>query len=360
MNRRTLAALDGAEKQTLLQMYRFHPKSRIRERAHIALLSSEGFCVKQIAQVVHRSQNTVSTWLSHFQTHGFLGLYDEPIPGRSPRLNPEQMQQLDTWMANVPRDAGYQQSNWTLKLVRHAMWKTYRVQLSKSRIAQLVHHLGFSRIRPRHRSIVPTKEQIAQAMACIAGWLEKAEAGEVRLFYLDETLAMLWATLSVGWARRGSRPEVPMGDDHRRLSVIAAADPLRGRVHYRVIPTVNQKGIVAFLKQLRRRYPGEELVFILDNAKPHIAASVKALVAADGRMKLEYLPRYTSVKCNPIERLFKWFRRVVTHNHYFENLAALKRAIQAFFRSVVNLPKRVISLLGQGAAENLNSLVESL
>ena len=45
---------------------------------------------------------------------------------------------------------------------------------------------------------------------------------------------------------------------------------------------------------------------------------------------------YTSFKCNPIERLFKWFRRVVTHNQFFESISDLKSAIRAFFRSVAN------------------------
>jgi hypothetical protein len=67
--------------------------------------------------------------------------------------------------------------------------------------------------------------------------------------------------------------------------------------------------------------------------------------AENGNIELDYLPRYTSLKCNPIERLFKWFRRVVTHNEFFENIIELKNAIRAFFRSAVNLPKRVVSLL---------------
>ena len=64
----------------------------------------------------------------------------------------------------------------------------------------------------------------------------------------------------------------------------------------------------------------------------------------------------TSLKCNPIERLFKWFRRVVTHNQFFRNISDLKSAIRAFFRSVVNQPKKVISLLRL----NLNSFPKIL
>ncbi len=151
-----------------------------------------------------------------------------------------------------------------------------------------------------------------------------------------------------------------MGDDHRRFSVITAADPIGGKVHYRILPTVNQVAVVAFLAQMRRRYPSDELVFILDRARPHTAKSVEQFAEADGKILLEYLPRYTSLHCNPIERLFKWFRRVVTHNQYFEDLAQLKAAVQAFFRSVANLPNRVISLMNINEIQNLKSLPKSL
>ncbi|MBD3182861.1 hypothetical protein GF312_11260 [Candidatus Poribacteria bacterium] len=35
-------------------------------------------------------------------------------------------------------------------------------------------------------------------------------------------------------ARKGTRPEIPMGDDHKSFVVFSAADPIYGRVHYRI------------------------------------------------------------------------------------------------------------------------------
>jgi transposase len=167
----------------------------------------------------------------------------------------------------------------------------------------------------------------------------------------------MWATLCKVWARKGSRPEIPMGDDHERFVVFSAADPIHGRVHYRISENpMNQSKVIQFLKQMRQRYPEERLLFIIDNARPHIAQSVRKFAKEDGNMYLVYLPRYSSLKLNAIERLFKWFRRVVTHNYYFENSKQLKQAIRAFFRLVSNSPQRLISLLSQ----DRNSLFQSL
>ena len=306
MRRRVIRPLTPEEHQTLEAMYRYHPQSRLRERAHMVLLSSQGYGVQDIAAITHRCEATVSRWLKAFEADGFLGLYDQPIPGRPGRLSADQLKQLEAWLDDSPRTLGYQQSNWTLRLVQHRLWFRFGVRLSLSRIHQRMHQLGFRRIRYRHRSIVPTEEQIQHAFALIKAWLHRAKAKHVRLFYLDETVAMLWSTLSLGWARKGSRPQVAMADDHRRVGIFAAVDPLTGRVHYRIVDkSVTQQSVIAFLKQVRRQYPGEPLVFLLDNAKPHVAASVKQFVAEDGKMTLVYLPRYTSLYCHPIERLFK-------------------------------------------------------
>ena len=356
MRKRETKPLPEPEKQTLLEMYRNHPQSRMRERAHMVLLSSQGYTIKEICSILYRSENTVTTWLDAYENKGFPGLYDEPIPGRPSQLSQEQRNQVATWLDASPRKEGYQQSNWTLKLVAHHLLQKFGTQFSLTRVWEMVHTLGFTLIRPRHRSIVPPQEQIDQAFGKISYHLERARTEEIRFFYLDETPATLWSTLCYRWARKGTRPEIPMADDHGRVYVFSAADPLSGKVHYRIASSPKKEDVLAFLKQMRKRYPADKLAFLLDNSKSHKAGIVTQFAIEDGNIHLEYLPRYISFKCNPIERLFKWFRRVVTHNEFFETIIDLKNAIRAFFRAAANLPKRVVSLLNL----NLNSLPKIL
>jgi transposase len=357
MNQRVLDSLPVEQETTIREMFQNHPKRRLRERAMIVILSSEGLCVTKIASILKLNVDTVSDWLDAYEAKGFLGLYDQPIPGRPPRLTEQQEQQIEQWLEHSPREEGYQHSNWTLKLLLHHVKKVFRKQFSLRRIGQIVRKLGFVLIRPRHRSIVPNKEKIIKAAKCIMRLLRKAQEGRFRLFYLDETIATMWATLSRIWARKGTRPEIPMADNHERFVVFSATDPVHGRVHYRISSnSLNQNKVVAFLKQMRQRYLKERLLFILDNARPHIAKSVHKFAQADGNMYLVYLPKYSSLKLNAIERLFKWFRCVVTHNYYFENSELLKQAIRAFFRLVSNSPNRLITLLSQ----DRNSLFQSL
>ena len=117
MRKRTIKPLPEPQKQTLLEMYRHHPKSRMRERAHIVLLSGQGRNMKEVCSIVFRSENTVSTWLNAYESMGFLGLYDGDIPGRPPRLKEDQQGQIGTWLDDSPRKEGYHYPPNQLKLI---------------------------------------------------------------------------------------------------------------------------------------------------------------------------------------------------------------------------------------------------
>ena len=77
MNQRMLDSLPIDQETTIREMFQNHPKRRLRERALMIILSSKGVCVKQIADILKLSVDTVSDWLSAYEAKGFLGLYDQ-------------------------------------------------------------------------------------------------------------------------------------------------------------------------------------------------------------------------------------------------------------------------------------------
>jgi len=86
-----------------------------------------------------------------------------------------------------------------------------------------------------------------------------------------------------------------------------------------------------------------------DNADPHEDDEVEELVrAAAGRLVLLYLPTY-SPWLNPIEMLWRHFRREVTHCELFETKQALLAAAQEFFDRYNLCPQKILSVIGSKA-----------
>ena len=74
------------------------------------------------------------------------------------------------------------------------------------------------------------------------------------------------------------------------------------------------------------------------------------LRGAAGRVVLLYLPTY-SPWLNPIEMLWRHFRREVTHCELFENVKVLVAAAYDFFERYNRCPWRVLSIIGSDPAE---------
>jgi putative transposase len=67
--------------------------------------------------------------------------------------------------------------------------------------------------------------------------------------------------------------------------------------------------------------------------------------AAAGRLVLLYLPTY-SPWLNPIEMLWRHFRREVTHCELFVSVQTLIAASLDFFRRYNSHPQKVLSIIG--------------
>ena len=108
--------------------------------------------------------------------------------------------------------------------------------------------------------------------------------------------------------------------------------------------------IAEFLQALLDKHPKQIIYVAWDNYICHQDDEVEAVVrGAAGRLILLYLPTY-SPWLNPIEMLWRHFRRDVTHCELFETVKALLKASQNFFDRYNQMPEQVLSIIGSNAA----------
>lgn len=111
-----------------------------------------------------------------------------------------------------------------------------------------------------------------------------------------------------------------------------------------------RREIAELLETLIDKHPTGTIYVAWDNANTHQDDEVEAVVrAAAGRLVLLYLPTY-SPWLNPIEMLWRHFRREVTHCELFETVKALLAATQDFFDRHNKHPEVVLSIMGTKVA----------
>jgi transposase len=81
-------------------------------------------------------------------------------------------------------------------------------------------------------------------------------------------------------------------------------------------------------------------VLLLDNVRYHHTNTVMELLSSLSNITFKYLPPY-SADLNAIEHLWKDIRKSVTHNHLFESVKYIVKAITKYFMNVQRTPTKV-------------------
>jgi putative transposase len=126
-----------------------------------------------------------------------------------------------------------------------------------------------------------------------------------------------------------------------------------GAVNYHTGETVviirrrkRRKEVAELLQILLEKHPDATIYVAWDNAVTHQDDEVEAVVrGAAGRLILLYLPTY-SPWLNPIEMLWRHFRREVTHCELFTTVKELIEASYNFFKRFNQTPDKTLSIIG--------------
>ncbi|CAA9543092.1 MAG: Transposase, partial [uncultured Thermomicrobiales bacterium] len=175
------------------------------------------------------------------------------------------------------------------------------------------------------------------------------KAGDA-FYYADEFNLSWLPTLRAMWSPKGQQVMIPPpAQPHRRYGI--------GAVNYHTGETAVQfhhhkrrKEIALLLEALLAKHPTGTVYVAWDNASTHEDDEVEAVVrAAAGRLVLLYLPTY-SPWLNPIEMLWRHFRREVTHCELFASMTALLAAAKECFDRFNERPQQILSVIGSNAA----------
>jgi transposase len=175
--------------------------------------------------------------------------------------------------------------------------------------------------------------------------------GEV-FYYADEFNVSWLSTLRAMWGPVGQQVMIPTPGTPTRRYGIGAVNYYTGETVVRFRRHKRRREIAELLQALVDKHPTGTIYVAWDNASTHEDNEVEAVVrAAAGRLVLLYLPTY-SPWLNPIEMLWRHFRREVTHCECFETLDTLLRAARAFFDryAAAHRLQQVLSIIGSDAA----------
>ncbi len=152
------------------------------------------------------------------------------------------------------------------------------------------------------------------------------------------------------WTPKAQQVMIPTPAQPRKHYGIGAVDYHRGQTVVLIRRRKRRRETAELLDALLATHPTGTIYVAWDNASTHEDDEVEGVVrGAAGRLVLLYLPTY-SPWLNPIEMLWRHFRREVTHCELFPTVTALLAATAAFFDRYNRSPQRMLSIIGSHPA----------
>lgn len=171
------------------------------------------------------------------------------------------------------------------------------------------------------------------------------KAGEV-FYYADEFNVSWLPTLRKMWSPKGQQVMIPTPGQPKVHYGLGAVNYHTGETVVIIRRHKRRTEVAELLEALLEKHPQEMIYVAWDNASTHQDEEIEAVVrGAAGRLILLYLPTY-SPWLNPIEMLWRHFRREVTHCELFLTLKDLISASYDFFNRYNLMPAKTLSLIG--------------
>ncbi len=295
-----------------------------------------------IAATLGCTPSTVYRTRQAFLRAGEVSLIPKKSPGRPRRVTAQQERKLDQTLAREPRTLGKNFSNWTAPNLKvHLHWTVHPVT-----VWRCMRRLRWCWHRPVPRVASPDRRYRAKARY-LQHLRAQARRGQLHLYYADEMDVALLPTLSGRWMRQGQQTQVNTPGQNAKQYVFGAVNYVTGALVWLPWPNKNNVGFRQLLQQVvvQHQLTPVKIVIVLDNFRIHKAQAVQAWLRTHrAQLRLYFLPTY-SPRLNPIERVWRHFRRNVTDNFYFGTLPRLMTAVKAFLAELAKSPGVILSII---------------
>ena len=129
-----VSKLEEKQREELNEIVKQSKQPQTRRRAQAILLSSQGYCLDEIAKIFNVNRNAVSSWIDRWELAGIQGLEDKPRCGNPGILTAEEKRLVIQLAQDNPRSipkiiallqeqTGKRVSETTIKrLLKSAQW----------------------------------------------------------------------------------------------------------------------------------------------------------------------------------------------------------------------------------------------
>lgn len=305
-----------------------HPLASVRKRMDVLYWTSQGTSRTRVSEISGVHRNSITKYIKLYHEGGISQLLSFRYTGPESKLSGHRIT-LEAYFKEYPPRSAKQ----ARAAIKHLTGETLGIDA----VRHFMHKLG---MKPRKAGHIPAKANAEQQHLFVQNkvnkLIHKAQNERCYLFYMDGAHFTLLPLVNMIWSF--SRIFIKGASGRDRINVLGALDAVSLQV-YSVINTtyVNANTVVELLKMLSASCKkGTPIYVVLDNAPYQHCAFVKTWATALG-IELVFLPPY-SPNLNLIERLWKYIKKEVIGNQYFESAQIFHHTIVQAMTDINHCP----------------------
>ena len=304
--------------------HRAEKKKQPSDKIKSILLLNRGFSHTEVASILLIDMTTVWRWHQIYTEKGLDGLLQDHYTGGTCKLSGAQIEQFNEHLEN--------NVYLTAKEICAFVKKTFKVKYTSKGMTSLLHQMGYTYKKPKQ---IPGKANIDKQMEFIEQYhqLKTEKAPDDRIYFTDAVHPLHNSQPAYGWIKKGQEMVIQANTGRQRINLNGAYCLEDQSVVIHESDTVNAQSTIELLKEIMRKQPLGFIYIILDNAKYYRSHVVSDFLGLHPRIQFVFLPAY-SPNLNIIERLWKFFKKNVTYNAYYEEFAVFRKYCLDFFKNI--------------------------
>lgn len=329
--------LTEAEYKELKAMHKKTKDGRERDKIKAVILLSKGYTVQETADILLWNDDTVSRWRDYFMNRKSLTDWlGYSYVGYDGKLSESEQDAVRKYVTDhTISDSGQ---------VQHFILQEFGKVYTPTGVVALLHRLGFVY---KFTTLVPSKYDAQEQAEFKKKYeaLEKELKNDEVILHLDGVHPQHNTTCTKAWIKKGEVREIKSNTGRQRVNLCGAYNPHTQEIIIHDVKTINADTFIEMLQKVEAFYPEKSKIYgILDNARYHRNKKVTEYLKTS-RIVLEFLPPY-SPNLNLIERLWKFMRKKVINNRYYEKFTDFEKMLRAFFEKLPSEKAELSSFIG--------------
>jgi transposase len=334
-NKNLKGFLKPGERVVLREAHLIARKKKTADRIKTISMLDLGFTYSEISSALFLDDSTLRRYYKEFLDSGLDGLLEDNHKPYNGKMDEEQ----EKILTKAIKENFYHSSVEIVVLIK----ELFGIDYSPQGLVHTLKRLGFSYKKTK---LVPSKADPEKQLDFLAKYNEiKSNLSEKdKIYFLDGVHQLHNAQAGYCWIYKGTEKEVKANTGRNRININGALNVDDKELIFRDDETINAQSTINLLTEIEEKNPDAEKIYlIVDNARYYRNRAVSDHLNGS-KIELIFLPPY-SPNLNLIERLWKFFKKKVVQDKYYETYDIFRNVCLNFFRNIGEFRSELDSLI---------------